>query len=342
MGRPRTGRWAWLPQYCYADRGRIVYKQGRMTPVRLCSESEATYALVVQRLSEHLGGGGEDTLKWLCQKYLESPQFQSLAVATRRAYGIHHKSLINFAGRGGRLFGDAEFRRITPGLLRKYLDRRAEQGAPVAGNREVKGFLSAVFAWAGERDMLPPNFGNPCHGVTRNSESARTRYVEDWEMSFARQRATPPYLGLFLDLAYLLAARSSEVLRLQRGDLTPDGVRVRRLKGSRTNVVEWSPALESAVNAALGLPGRVSSLYLLHDDAGQPITYSALRGSWDRLMARCAADAERDGVVWSPWTRHDLKRKAVSDHSTGAVGGHKTSQMRDRYRVREDIESPVR
>ncbi len=31
----------------------------------------------------------------------------------------------------------------------------------------------------------------------------------------------------------------------------------------------------------------------------------------------------------------------MSDHESGTIGGHKTEQMRNRYRVREDIEEPV-
>lgn len=344
MGRPRSERWGWLPRYCYPDRGRIVYKRGPMKPVRLCSEAEATYALVVQRLAEHLGSQPDDTtLKWLCQQYVESAQFQRLSPRTRKAYAIHHQTLITFQGKGGRLMGNAAFAQITPGLLRKYLDKRAEQGAPVSGNREVKGFLSAVYAWAAERDMLPRGMANPCHPVQRNAETPRAHYVEDWILAYAVARATPAYLPIVMMLCYLLAARITEVLRLQRGDLTPDGVRVRRLKGSKTNIIEWSPELERCVNTALGMPSRIGSLYLIHDAAGQPITYSAVRNAWDDLMAKCAADAAADGIEgWQPFTRHDLKKKGTTDHKDGRNAGHKTEAMRNLYRLREDIVEPVR
>lgn len=59
---------------------------------------------------------------------------------------------------------------------------RAAQGAAVQGNRQIKGLLSAVFAWALERDLLPGLPGNPCHGVERNPETGKPRYVEDWEL----------------------------------------------------------------------------------------------------------------------------------------------------------------
>lgn len=351
MGRPRSERWRWLPPYTYPDRGRIVYKRGKMKPVKLCTEAEATYDLVIKRLADHLGSQPDDsTLRWLCEEYQQSPQFLRLSASTRRAYKVHHKTIANFAGKNGVLMGDAGFADITTGLLQKYLDKRAEQDAPISGNREVKGYLSAVYAWAAARDMLPRGMVNPCHAVVRNPETARTRYVEDWELDFAIERATLAYLKIYLPLAYLLAGRVTEVLKLQRGALTDEGVRVERLKGSKTNIVRWRPDgakpsdyswLEDVVNQALALPGKIKSLYLLHDQHGQPISYTALRNAWDDLMARCAKDAEAQGLAWSPFTRHDLKRKGISDHKSGTIGGHRTQQMRDRYRVREDIEEPV-
>lgn len=342
MSRPRSDKWKWLPPHCYPDRGRIVYKKGGKA-VRLCSEAEATYDLVVKRLAEYLENLPDTTkLRWLCEQFNESAHFKKLAASTRKAYGYHYQTIANFEGKNGVLMGDAAFAKVTPGLLRKYLDLRAEQGDPVAGNREVKGYLSAVYAWAGERDMLPKNMVNPCHGVRRNEEEADDRYVEDWELDYALARATPRYVYLFMWLAYLLAARTTEVLQLRRSDLTPEGVRVRRLKGSKTNVVKWSPLLEEIVNEALAPHGRVRSLHLLHDADGQPYRYSALRSAWDRMMGRCAKAAAVDGIDWAPFKRHHLKAKGASDHESGTVGGWRTEQMRNRYRKREDLEEPVR
>lgn len=346
MGRPRSSHLTWLPEHCYVQRKRIVYIPPGGGQVRLCAVSEATRELVIQRLAEYLGQRVEEdkaSLKWLCDQYNESPQFQELNERTRNAYKVHYRTITNFAGKGGRLMGSAAFAQITPGLLQKYLDRRAEQGAPVSGNREVKGYLSAVFSWGLARDYLPKGSVNPCLSVERNKEVKRKHYVEDWIMLYAIKRATPEYLPLVMWLCYLLGARITEVLLLQRGDLTPDGVRVRRLKGSKTNVIEWSPLLEDAVNRALGLPSRVGSIYLLHDDAGQPFKYSRVRNAWDDLMAKCIKDAEAEGIEgFVPFTRHDLKKKGTSDHKDGRVAGHKTESVRNDYRLLEDIVEPVR
>lgn len=340
MSRPRKSTHDWLPKYCYINRQSIVYIEPGQKPVKLCKVKGATRESVIRLLAAHLESKPDaSTLRWLCQQFDESVQFSRLAVSTRKAYGYHRDTLLATKGKNGVTMGDVTYARLTTGVLQRYVDRRATEGDPVAGNREIKGYLSAVFSWAQQRDLVA---ANPCHAVRKNPETAATRYVEDWELSHFQAHASPAYLPIFAELAYLLAARTSEVLALSRGDLLDDGVRVRRLKGSKTNVVLWSPRLRAAVDAAKALPARVATTTLLHDKAGQPLKYAAVRSAWDLTQKRCAKAAEADGVVWSGFTRHDLKRKGATDHKSGTVAGHKTEAMRQRYRVNEDREEPVR
>ena len=119
------------------------------------------------------------------------------------------------------------------------------------------------------------------------------------------------YLPLFMELAYLLYARKIEVLDLRRDDLLPEGVRMRRRKGSKDNVIRWSARLELAVNTALALPSTIGSMYLLHDRQGQPIKSSTLDTAWQRAEL--------------PFTPHDLKRKGLSE----AVGGNPFGKLQD-------------
>lgn len=340
MSRPRKAGRDWLPKYCYPNRGRIVYRPPGEKDVRLCSLAEATRELVVRRLAEHLEARPDtSTLRWLCQQYHDSAKFARLADSTRKAYETHRRTLLACRGKNGVVMGDVTYKALTTGVLQRYVDRRAAEGDPVAGNREIKGYLSAVFTWAQQRDLVA---GNPCREVEKNPETARVRYVEDWELEFFERHATPAYLPIVAELAYLLAARITEVLRLTRADLLDDGVRVRRLKGSKTNVVKWSPRLRAAVDAAQALPARAATTLLLHDGDGQALKYAAVRSAWELTQRRCSRKADSERLVWLSFTRHDLKRKGVTDHESGKIGGHKTEAMRQRYRVNEEREEPVR
>jgi integrase len=133
-------------------------------------------------------------------------------------------------------------------------------------------------------------------------------------------------LQICMELAYLLAARKSEVLDLMRFDLLAEGVRVRRGKGSKTNVVRWSPRLEAAMNRALALPGK--SEYLINDKAGEKFLQTSFDSAWQRLKAG--------------FRFHDLKAKGVSDSKAANPAGHKSVAMIESYRRKPDeVDSPA-
>lgn len=96
-----------------------------------------------------------------------------------------------------------------------------------------------------------------------------------------------------MELAYMLYTRISEVLELTRADLQPEGVLMRRRKSSKDNLVKWSPHLEAAINRALGMLSTIARVYLLHDKAGQPLKYAAVRNAWDRCMLPVSATRRR-------------------------------------------------
>lgn len=139
----------------------------------------------------------------------------------------------------------------------------------------------------------------------------------------------------------MLYTRISEVLELTRADLQPEGVLMRRRKSSKDNLVKWSPHLEAAINRALGMLSTIARVYLLHDKAGQPLKYAAVRNAWDRCMSACERDAKAAGLVFSRFTRHDLKAKGVSDSTAANPAGHKSPQMVALYRRKpEQVEPP--
>lgn len=221
-----------------------------------------------------------------------------------------------------RVFGQMPPEAVRRSHIRKFLDLRAEDGAPVRGNRE-KALLSHVFTWAMERDLIEAQ-ANPCRGVKRNPERSRTRYVTDEEYK-AVYNCAPERIQVCMELAYLCAMRKSEVLDLMRTDLTPDGITIRRKKDSKDNLVLWSPRLEAAVNRALAM--KPTSMYIIHDKSGMKVKTSSFDTAWQRLKAG--------------FTFHDLKAKGVSDSTHANPAGHKSNNMVQLYRRKpEQVEPP--
>ena len=181
-----------------------------------------------------------------------------LLEAQRRGYTIHYFTMSDLfvadgVGYGnartisetklknGRTFGEMPLKSITPGVFRRYMDRRSVD-AGVQANRELS-FIKSAYAWAYERDLV---LTNPAAKVRKNKERARDNYVEDAEYFFMRDRATPPVYAA-MELAYLCRARISEVLKFDRDMIRDEGLLLERGKGSKTQLIGWTPRLREAI-----------------------------------------------------------------------------------------------
>ena len=328
-----------LPKYVVRGYKTFDYKpvleNGKRGYIRLCPLDSPIS--VVWEEYEKLQEQATNTLGWLLDEYQGSREFEYRGTERKSGRTIKDqllqiKRIKTFKVKGGRIFGQIARNSITKGVIRAYLDKRLEQGAPVAGNRE-KALISKAWNWALERDKIfEPN---PCMGVARNPEKPRDRYVTDQEyqivynLSLTKSdkstRPPPSYVPICMELAYLCRMRISEVLAVTKTDIKELGLDTRRLKGSKDAVTEWTDRLRSAVDSALKLPG--ASVMLIHNKEGSAIKYSAFNSAWTRLMGR----ADEQGV--EPFTFHDLKAKGVSDFEGNKqkASGHKTSAMVARY-----------
>lgn len=72
----------------------------------------------------------------------------------------------------------------------------------------------------------------------------------------------------------------------------------------------------------------MASLYIIHDDHGQPIIESTFDSAWQRLMVKASHLGLKER-----FTFHDLKAKGVSDFvgDKQRAAGHRTARMADVY-----------
>ena len=104
--------------------------------------------------------------------------------------------------------------------------------------------LKSAWSWALQRYELPEN---ACKGVTLNKEEPRTRYVSQEEYEAALELA-PEELRQYIELAYLLRARLSEVRALTVDDVSDTHVRLERSKGSEGELTVISDRLRRALH----------------------------------------------------------------------------------------------
>lgn len=151
---------------------------------------------------------------------------------------------------------------------------------------------------------------------------------------------------------YLCRLRPIEVSTLTDANRTDLGVMTNRRKGSRDNIVRWTPRLRAAWDALVDRRARIwkakrtavplapEQRRLLVNEQGQPLAIATLKTAWGRLMRGAVVE----GVI-APEERfglHDLKRRGVTDTAGNRAdkrqaSGHRSEAMMDVY----DLEVPV-
>lgn len=194
---------------------------------------------------------------------------------------------------------------LTSQDIAAYLEMRDEQGHGARGNKEM-AVLSSVYAH-GMR--IRACVANPCYGVRRNAEKARTYYVEDEEFRPRLQNAPSGFRHL-LWAAYLTGFRQRDLRNVTREDVLPAGLRVRQSKDGKHEIRTWTDSLRKVVRRALA---RSKCQYVFTNERGQHWSLSGVQSAMRRLRTKGVPKGEKAFA----WRFHDLRAKADSDHETG-------------------------
>jgi integrase len=239
---------------------------------------------------------------------------------------------------------------------KRTVDARGRpQGGPIVATRE-KALLSAVINFA--RSTHLSDAPNPCAGI-KGTKAHRDRYVSDAELRAAIGKVDDVLAG-FLELCYLTGQRPGDVVKIRRADVQDGTLHVAQGKtGAKVRIAVVGPLqtllarlvntrgrfaqstadgncaprpLGSArvadpadVGGSGGVTGRrddrISSMYLIRDERGQPFTLAALRKRF-----------KRRGFDWQI---RDLRAKAASDSATALDAqrllGHAHATTTDGY-----------
>ncbi len=199
--------------------------------------------------------------------------------------------------------------------------------APVAANRD-KAFLSSVYSFAISEGWCDDN---PCHGVARRAERPRRRTVAEGEV-VALGTVMPLLWRALLATALLSGMRPGELRLLKRDQLTTKGIELVRAKTGAESLIQWSPDLRNAVEAALGAH-RVPSVWVFPSRKGGPYEAAAFSRTFARLCKRAGIEGLR---------LHDARRTAATNaddlEHARALLGHGSSAITKRvYRIRDTV-----
>lgn len=308
MGRKRAPGNEWMPKGVFFRPSGYYWKPGGST--EKLAPADATKAEVWVAYEKVIEGRKNCFMfKHLWKKFLASADFADLAPRTQKDYHAHEKYILA-------VFGEAEAKSIKPEHIRRYMDARGKRSR-VQANHEHSS-MSRVYRWGYQRGYVP---GNPCVGVDKYPKPQRDRYITDGEYIAIYNHASDPVKAA-MEIAYLCAARVSDVLKMNWNQIMDKGIFIQQGKTGIKQIKAWTDRLRSAVDICRpwGEEGPViKTMY------GERYSYKGFNEAWRK--ARTAA-ADSLGVPLD-CTFHDLKAKGISDYEgTGRdkqqFSGHKT------------------
>lgn len=309
----------------------------------------------LHQIMEQTSGVDQGTLRYVCAQFHQSDRYQKLSLKTHDDYCYSRDVLLGIPTRLGKPLGDLVVRKFTAALIQRIVDRLADEGTPSKAAHVLR-YLRRVLQWGRNRGYLD---SNPAQGIEAPVERKRRRLPEhqvmdalvDRALAFGRlarneKGGCPEYLSYVMEIGYLCRLRGIETITLTDAHELADGVMTNRRKGSRDNIVRWTPRLRAAWDGAKAyrakvwaskstvVPMRPDRRYLIVASHGGPLRKSSLDTAWQRFIT----SAIEDGTLTAEqrFGLHDLKRRGITDTAgTRAdkqeASGHRDGAMMDVY-----------
>jgi len=206
----------------------------------------------------------------------------------------------------------APLEEITPQHVRQFMDWRKD--APVRANRE-KSLFSHIFNKAREWGYTAAP--NPCAGVKGFTERGRDTYIEDVTYQAVWDAADWPTRDA-MDLAYLTGQRPADVLKMRLPDIRDGFLWLTQGKTRKKLRMAIAGELAALIERIQSRAYKVTSLALIRNEAGQPLSYSALDNRFEDARIRAAklldsAGSDEAAAAVRVFQFRDLRAKAGTD-----------------------------
>ncbi|RBJ81297.1 integrase [Pseudomonas sp. MWU12-2534b] len=318
----------------------------------------------LHRIMDEASNSDRGTLRYVCAQFHDSAPYKRLSEKTHEDYCYSRDVLLTIPTKLGPALGDLAVKKFTPALVQRIVDRLADEGTPSKAAHALR-YLRRVLQWARNRGFLDVN---PAQGIEAPVERRRRRLPLSRVMDTLIDRAMargllernekggcPQYLGYVMELAYLCRLRGIEVVTLTDENELVEGILTNRRKGSRDNIVRWTPRLRKAWDGAkayrakvwaarkVAIPIAPAKRPIIVASHGGPLKKSSLDTAWQRFITLALLDE-----VLTPEQRfalHDLKRRGVTDTvgnraDKQEASGHRDAKMMDVYDLSLPVVSP--
>lgn len=354
-----------LPKRCYWDSRDNVWYTIHADPKprrQRIAGAKATLA-ELHAIMETIAGIDRGSLGYVLNAFHDDVEFTELSPSTQAGYEKQRAIAATMKTKVGPLTSLIVARMTVP--MVQVLINTIARTTPTKANHLLR-YLRRSLSWGVRNGKCADN---PCKGV-RQAKERKLRVLPTPTsvlavLQFFQQRAAvtlrragacAPYLWIAMELAFMCRLRGIEVITLTDANATDEGVLTNRRKGSRDNIVRWSPRLRAAWDAAIALreaswarrrspvPIRAEDRPLLVGQDG-----GALRkGSFDSAWQHAIKLAITENVITAEqrFSLHSLKRRGVTDTAgTRAdrkeASGHKSESMMDVYDFSVPLVNPA-
>jgi integrase len=198
------------------------------------------------------------------------------------------------------VFGSMRPRDIEPHHAWNYWKKRGEIEQ---AKKEVR-CLSALLTFA--RQVGAIKHPNPCFKLMLPESDPRDHYVTDEAFLFVRERAQT-MIGYAMDITYIAGIDEGTICKLERKNLTDEGILFERGKTGKLQLIEWNDELRAVIAALLRERPQLRHS-LICNRKGKAYTPNGFQSQWQRLMRKC----KKAGLT-EHFTFHDLRAKSASD-----------------------------
>ncbi|MBK5415071.1 site-specific integrase [Pseudomonas sp. TH31] len=309
----------------------------------------------LHRIMDEASNIDRGTLRYVCDQFHLSDRYKKLAPKTHDDYCYSRDVLLNIPTKLSKPLGELAVKKFTAALVQRIVDRLADEGTPSKAAHALR-YLRRVLQWGRNRGFLEVN---PALGIEAPIERKQRRLPRQTVMDVLIDRATargrlarnepggcPEYLVSVMELAYLCRLRGIEVVTLTDANELEVGILTNRRKGSRDNIVRWTPRLRAVWDCAKALRARTwerrktpvpiaaSKRFIIVANHGGPLRKTSLDTAWQRFITLAISDGNID--PGDRFALHDLKRRGITD-TTGTradkqeASGHRDAKMMDVY-----------
>lgn len=318
----------------------------------------------LHQIMEESSGVDRGTLRYVCQQFHDSDRYKRLSSKTHDDYCYSRDVLLNIPTKLGKPLGDLTVKKFTSALVQRIVDRLADEGTPSKAAHALR-YLRRVLQWGRNRGFLDVN---PAQGIEAPVERKQRRLpthkvmndLIDRAQAFGRlarneKSGCPEYLCYVMELSYLCRLRGIETITLTDAHELAEGVMTNRRKGSRDNIVRWTPRLRAAWDGAkeyrsrvwarnaTAIPIRPDRRYIIVASHGGHLRKSSLDTAWQRFIK----SSIEDGTITAEqrFGLHDLKRRGITDTvgnraDKQEASGHRGEAMMNVYDLSLPIVNP--